>query len=402
MKSESDILRQAERRYHDFLRSLITGEEFFPIPLVLGKSRKASEYGERRDELASLRSAAAKHGFDVGWQEVADRRFGKHHRPVAASFPNEFSFVSALGKSSEVSAFKNEVGHVLSRAPDLKPWLAANVRVVLRELGNWERLLNVVDWLRANPRSGLYLRQLPINGVDTKFVEPRMALLDALVSHPELPSPGEDFRMRYGLLEEEKFVRLRFLDESLRQNCGLPSWAQQLALPISQADRLPLANMTAIIVENLRNLLALPPIAGCVALFGAGDALSNWRRVNWLRSCRCFYWGDLDAHGFAMLARLRDFLPDAESLMMDRENLERHKSLAVVDETRLPAIADQRLTSEEIATLEALTKDRLRLEQERIPMMDVWAAIRSTGMDVGMCLSAGTQQSVCAKNGSRP
>lgn len=380
MKSETDILRQAERKYYDYLRSLVTGDEFFPLPLILGKSRRASEYGERRDELASLRRAATKHGVDVEWQEVADRRFGKHLRPVAASFPNEASFVGALGKSSEVAAFKSEVGHVLSRVSDLKPWLTANVRVVLRELGNWERLINVVVWLRANPRSGLYLRQLPIDGVDTKFVEPRMALLDALVSHPELPSPASDFRTRYGLLEEENLVRLRFLDETLRQHCQLPAFAQQLAMPISQANKLPLGNATAIIVENLRNLLALPPIAGCVALFGAGDALSNWKRVNWLRSCRCFYWGDLDAHGFAMLSRLREFLPEARSLMMDRKNFERHRALSVLDETRVPAIGMGRLTTEELATVELLSSIRLRLEQERIPMADVCIALEEAGI----------------------
>ncbi len=382
MKSETDILRQAERKYHDYLRSLVTGEEFFPLPLILGKGRRASEYGERRDELASLRDAVAKHGFHVEWQEVADRRFGKHNRPASASFLNEKSFVAALGKSAEVSAFKSEVARVVSRIPELKPWLAANVRVVLRELGNWERLLNVVLWLKANPCSGLYLRQLPINGVDTKFIEPRMGLLDALVAHPDVPSTGVGFRMRHGLLEEEHLVRLRFLDDTLRQSCELPALAQQLALPIFQANKLPLGNVTAVIVENLRNLLALPPIAGCVALFGAGDALSNWKRVDWLRTCRCFYWGDLDAHGFAMLSRLREFLPEVSSLMMDRSNFERHRSLAVVDETRSPAIGGQRLTSEEIATLDLLVSERLRLEQERIPMGDVWSAIAEAGMEI--------------------
>ena len=51
-----------------------------------------------------------------------------------------------------------------------------------------------------------------------------------------------------------------------------------------------------------------------------------WRRYHetargWLRRCAVHYWGDIDTHGFAMLARARRALPQTESLLMDRDTL---------------------------------------------------------------------------------
>ncbi|GAA5481292.1 DUF3322 domain-containing protein [Haloferula sargassicola] len=44
--------------------------------------------------------------------------------------------------------------------------------MLLRELGNWPRIVAVGAWLRDHPDSGLYIRQFPIAGVDTKFPDP--------------------------------------------------------------------------------------------------------------------------------------------------------------------------------------------------------------------------------------
>jgi hypothetical protein len=120
--------------------------------------------------------------------------------------------------------------------------------------------------------------------------------------------------------------------------------------------------------ENLRNFLALPPVPGAVALFGSGDALAHWRRVDWLPSTSCHYWGDIDAHGFALLIRLRQFLPHAHSLLMDLATLDRHRALAVPDDTRPPVFDTTLLQPSEAEAYDEVTRQRIRLEQERLPM----------------------------------
>ncbi len=83
------------------------------------------------------------------------------------------------------------------------------------------------------------------------------------------------------------------------------------------------------------------------------------------------HWGDLDTHGFAILARLRGGLPHFCSFLMDRETLHRHRSLWVSEPE--PSTGDLlRLTPGERRVFEELKEKILegkgvRLEQERIP-----------------------------------
>lgn len=368
MNTRSDFLKQAERRYPEFLRSLVSGQPFFPMNLVLGKSGRASNYEKRREELGQLRKDSEALGFEVTWETVDERRFGQHERPVQACFHDERSYIKALGKNAEVTRFREECHRILTRFPEWRPWIENHVRVVLRELGNWERILGVVAWLKENPNSGYYPRQMPIFGIDTKFVESRFALLDELLSFPAELISGTNFRSKWGLKIEEPLVRLRFLDPEIRERCGLPVCADEIALPVTQAGSLPLSGVVVIMVENLRNLLALPKVTGAVALFGSGDALAHWRGVSWLQSTQCHYWGDLDAHGFAMLARLRGFLPHARSLLMDKTTFDLYRMLAVADETRNPAFDTSLLHPNEMDAFSTLSAGRMRLEQERIPM----------------------------------
>jgi hypothetical protein len=299
---------------------------------------------------------------------VEERRFGRHERPTQARFADETSYLEALGKTEEATHFRAECAMILARFPDWKPWVVDHVPAVLRELGSWERLLGVVAWLKENPHSGLYLRQLPIVGVDTKFIESRAALIDQLLAFPDPLVGGTDFRVRWGLRAEEPLVRLRFLDPALRSRCGFPECADEVALPVSRAALLPLHGALVVMAENLRNFLALPPVPGAVALFGSGDALAHWRHVDWLPATTCHYWGDIDAHGFALLARIRQFLPHAHSLLMDHPTLERHRALAVPDDTRPPAFDSSLLHANEAEAYGAVSRHRIRLEQERLPM----------------------------------
>lgn len=48
-------------------------------------------------------------------------------------------------------------------------------------------------------------------------------------------------------------------------------------------------------------------------------------RLRWLVDVEITYWGDVDTHGFAILDRLRAWLPQTRSALMDRENLLAHR-----------------------------------------------------------------------------
>jgi hypothetical protein len=45
----------------------------------------------------------------------------------------------------------------------------------------WPRLLDIVAWLQAHPRPGVYLRQVDIAGVHSKFIEAQRSVLGDLL-----------------------------------------------------------------------------------------------------------------------------------------------------------------------------------------------------------------------------
>ncbi len=370
MFSRDELLAQARRRYAEFLRAVVGGAPFFPVDLRIGKTRRAESYAERAAELAEFRAAAVALGVTVEWRMVSDPRFGPHERPERAFFANEAAFLSALGRTEEARCFRADLGLIRAECPALETWLSANALAVIQHQGLWPALMRVVAWFSANPRSGLYLRQIPVKGVDTKFFEQRKGILHALLlqTQPEaIDLTMKEFEARHGLRWEQPLVRVRFLDPTLQAAHGFP--VADLAIPAPTFRALPLHGVQAIVTENLRNFLALPPLPNAVVVMGSGDAAALLVGAAWLEQARILYWGDMDARGFAILARLRSTYPAAESVMMDLATLERHRDFALKVTPYRSEITG--LTSAEAAALERLGSEGLWLEQERVPFETV-------------------------------
>lgn len=103
--------------------------------------------------------------------------------------------------------------------------------------------------------------------------------------------------------------------------------------------------------------------------WGRGFDVDSVGRLPWLAEAEVIYWGDIDTHGFAILDRLRAWLPQTRSVLMDRETLLAHRDRWVTEDR--PARSTlSRLTSDERELYAELVEgglgDRVRLEQERI------------------------------------
>lgn len=366
MFSREKLLAQARRRYPDFLRAIVEEAEFFPLEIQTGKTNRARDYAALAAELAIFREDAAALGLTVEWRTVSDPRFGPHERPECAFFADETAFLSALGKSSEARHFREDMVLIRTECPILDRWLHTNVLAVVEQHGVWPKLLRCVHWFSAHPRSGMYLRQIPVEGVDTKFFERHASILDELllqIDPGNITAAEARFEARHGLRWEEPLVRVRFLDSELQASHGFP--VADLAVPAPVFRSLPFGSVTAIITENLRNFLALPPLFQSIAVLGSGDAASLLVGTPWLAQSRILYWGDMDARGFSILARMRVAFPHTESVMMDVPTLETHLLFATEVTSYHPQIAG--LTIEESGALQKLGSAGLWLEQERIP-----------------------------------
>jgi hypothetical protein len=369
----------ASWRRGEILAARLTGAQLFPMTLRLkGPTPRevTDRFGEVLDWARALAEASREsrgYGFDLERALVRNRVQGANELPVAAVIPTEADALRLLDRRAAAERFQALAEETLARFPELRDWLARRPMLALEHSKAWPAVLAVLEWFKRHPRPGLYLRQLDIPGVDTKFVESHRKLLSELLD-AVMPSCAIDFsatgakafNRRYGLRSAPPLVRFRLLDPALHLH-GM----SDISLPPEQFAALDLPAARVFITENVTNGLAFPNCPGSVVVFGLGYGLERLSDVQWLRRVETHYWGDIDTHGFGILNRLRGALPAVRSFLMDRETLEAHRPLW----GREPADAryagdSSRLTESERGLFEDLLLDKLgervRLEQERI------------------------------------
>jgi hypothetical protein len=284
--------------------------------------------------------------------------------------PGEREALELIGKIDDAGRFRSLAASTRERLPELVGWLARRPLTALEYAADWDRILTVLLWFREHPRCGLYLRQLDIAGVDTKFIELRKPLLAELLDIVLPPDTVDknaglrNFELRYGLASKPSQVRFRILDQRLAIQ-GLTD----LAVPAREFASLDLPVDHVFITENEINGLAFPRLAGGLVIFGLGYGLDRLSDVRWLQGRALHYWGDIDTYGFHILDRLRALFPAVQSFLMDRETLLQHAGLWVRESDPYDGEL-LRLTSIERALYDDLRYQRLgervRLEQERI------------------------------------
>lgn len=382
----SDLRVRLQRLWErgEWLRSLADGTEgLFPLRLAI-KGPSSSELAERFDVVrAWIAEIAATPHIRIEWREINHRIVGLQRLPQEAWVDSLDDALALAGKRRDAAQFQRLLEITRSRQPKLITWLAQRPLQALEFAGDWERLLAVVDWLRAHPQPGIYLRQAEIANVDTKFIEARRTILSQwldLVMPPEAIDSSRtgaaQFAARYGFREKPTRIRFRVLDESLVVLPGLER--SDIALDADSFARLALRCRRVFITENETNFLAFPDVPQSIVLFGAGYGWEMLERARWLADCAVHYWGDIDTHGFAILDQLRCRFPHVRSFLMDRATLVAHEALWGEEGDQV--VRDlPRLTTQERELFDDLRDNRirrrLRLEQERIGFGWVRAAL---------------------------
>lgn len=368
------------------LASIAGGEPCLPRRLTLKApgSRELSErFPEVQNWIAELSSSAGP--YRIEWRTVNHRILGSNRIPAEIWIDTLEAALRFIGKQRAAGQFAGLVQETGRRQPELMPWLKKRPLRALELAEEWPRLLDVVAWLRAHPRPNIYLRQIDLPGVHTKWMEGHRGVLsewfDLVLPKTcieEAHTGIAGFCRRYGFLEKPLRVRFRLLDPSVRL---LPMQGDQdITLTQTAFASLSLPVSNVFITENEINFLAFPDVADSVVIFGAGYGFENLAAASWLNEKRVYYWGDIDTHGFAILNQLRAILPHAVSFLMDRETLLAHRALW--DEEARPETGKlMRLNAEENGLYDELRRDhwgsRIRLEQERVGFDYLRNALRS-------------------------
>lgn len=363
--------------------SLVNREDLFPRRLTLRRPAPAElseRFNDVRTWIACLQQGAH---YRVVMREVRNKIIGSNAIPDEIwidTIDDAFAFIE---KNREAGRFKLLVESTVKRRPALLPWLAKHPLKALNLADDWHLLLDVIDWMETHPRPGIYLRQMDVPCVHTKFIEARRPVLSELLdlalfadaASAGASGPGQ-FCRRYGFLEKPLRIRFRILDPAVSL---LPADTDQdIAINQDAFNRIKLKAGQVFITENEINFLAFPKLPDSMVIFGAGYGLEMLAQAEWLQEREVYYWGDIDTHGFAILDQLRQYLPKARSFLMDRETLMAHKTLW--GKEPMQARRDlPRLTSEERALFTDLRDNRIgrfvRLEQEKIGFAWVQAAL---------------------------
>lgn len=309
---------------------------------------------------------------------VRSRSLGANEVPAFVVLDTIEELAKFVGHLDQIATLDGLLASTAARRPELVPWVSSHPMDVVGVAGEWERMLDVVDWIERTDTSEVYLRHLDLPGVDTKFVERHRKLLGRLLQ-VVLPAERVDadaarFDVRFGFRTVPSYVRFRLLSPVGE----LPAGLSELSVRVDELASFELSVRTVFVVENQATYLAFPDVPDAIVVFGEGFKVSTLEAVAWLAERDLVYWGDIDTHGFWILDQLRSRVPGVRSMLMDEATLAAHLD-RVVREDKPTAVPLEHLTPEESDLYRDLVEDRfgqaVRLEQERIRFGAVRAAL---------------------------
>lgn len=373
------IRQYAEHAFLRYIKQWVNGNTNDRFPLTVPRSSvRLTDYGkisELQRVVEDLKSQA-KSDERLGYTVVVERRRarggGENEEIAKIRIDSEADLVWLANQREQFQQFKLAVSRLRSQLPELDDWIRRCPRKLLASLEFIDGLIEVVDYLKKNPRPGVFARELPLS-VETKFLEQHQGILDAWLSEcpRELRVFGEDdFFAKYGMRNDRDHHAINVLDPDLQTEFSIPF--KELSLSMRDLRGLRVKGVRVIFVENRINLLTLPPLKRTIGVDGKGKYVNQYASLPWLSSCESYYWGDMDVEGFGILASFRAALRNhgletrLPSLMMDQASFDRFSKFAVSHTPSKVAVNLEFLSVEERSLLEMLLSKKRRLEQERL------------------------------------
>jgi hypothetical protein len=384
MRLPEDVLRWARQRYIKQRRRWLDGMGEWPLTLSL----------ERPGEQAALRDPAAVRAWSQAWanwrpsnvdvsleaDEVAWRRIGVQTLPRRIMFNTPAGLAQFIGDGASWQRVTLRRKALLLHWPQLAD---IGVGTHFDILADWDdadfaKLTVLLTWFEAHPHSGFYLRQLPVHGIDTKWLDlHRRGVVSDLLRRIRGSggTSGDDamqdlapkFYELCGLRRPPTRMRVLLLCPELRRSAG---GLRDIEAPLEQLRELNIAPQRALIVENLETAYALPDFPATVAFAKLGNAVSLVSQMPWVRNIPIVYWGDIDTHGFNILALARRTLGNVSSILMDEATLDAHRERCIPEPCQMCSADTSILTQAESAVYLGLLRNTwgksLRLEQERL------------------------------------
>jgi hypothetical protein len=356
------------------LREVTQDSGYFPRQLICKKPTSddlSSRFNEVRQWIGALTQIEGK-GYRIEWRQVRHRVIGVNRLPAKVWVDSAADAIKILGQQKVSERYQHLFQHIVTAQHALGGWL---VKYPLRMLEQeWTRLLAIIAWLQMNPRPGIYLRQIDLPDINSKFIEQHRGILTELLDltlPPEAIDPLArgvvQFNRRFGFRDKPQRVRYRFAGQD--REIDSHEFAS-LNLPVT----------TVLVIENEISFLTVPEPAGSMVIFGRGYGFDMLSSARWLCRQKLYYWGDIDTHGFAILSQFRQLYPHTQHVLMDENTLFMHRSSWVEEDKPCLRLLPN-LTEQEQRLYQALAHNhfgaKVRLEQEHISANWVRQALES-------------------------
>lgn len=365
------LVVKREWRNEAALRARLTGDKAFPLRIGL----KPPQGNSAVQNLEHFRHfVAAWQRFSqpelVEWESRTYRKISRQDVPVALVIQDIRQLLNYLGAEAVARSqrWEQNMSPLLALDSSLYPALVKHLNIIEAMTPDEVQLLaSLLPQLEQGMGQGLYLRALPLVGVDTKFLESYQTLVSDLldVLHAGEVTTCSGLLNWLGCQDNPRgWLTIRPLCQQVERALG---GHPVLQLPADHLLHQGLSGSHILIVENLQSGLGLPELKDSLAIVGGGRNTA-WTRAEWLQARHVGYWGDIDTWGLQCLSDVRSRLPDVTALMMDEETLLRHQDRMVVEPEPIrkqPAC----LTESELQLFNALTNHAYpgsRLEQERL------------------------------------
>ncbi len=388
MKFPDDVQKELKRRFKNKHREWLEASDYpvqleqsvSPLEVTLGVPTENQALKQVEDVRAWVVAWQSWNGVgSLSWGERRWRKLGTQPVPEKLLLSGPGEVAQWIGEADRWDRAQQRYRDLIGRWPQLSNKLPRYFPILADyNEGDYWRLIDMVAWIEKNPASDLYPRQLPVSGLDSKWLEKRRGLLADLVDAVRGESSTEgDFYGRCGLKAPPQLIRLRILDCSLRQRIGGLS---DISAPWEQLAELDLPVSSVFIVENLQTGLAFDDLPESIVIMQLGYGVDVLGRLPWIAKAQCIYWGDLDTHGFAILNRARSYLPELKSVLMDEAILRNHQDLWVEEKDQHAAETLPLLTDPEQSVYQAIKHNtwgqNVRLEQERIDWDVAWKTLQ--------------------------
>ncbi len=379
MSYYQNVEKKLQRVYErgEVHRSFVTNEPFFVEIRLRAPTQKElqNDFVGYKKAIEKLRSR-----FRVEMEEKNYKQLGTQLLPKKVVYAEIEPFLRAINKFEEFQTWKKAYEYYVEKLPKLKTLFLQKPFLALENSAIAKEVVAIAEFFIHNPKPLCYVRELPILGIDTKFIEKNRKFLDQVLgtvlqdeefdtSITQLGDGG--FERKYGLKTPPTFIRFR----TFGGLCGF----EDVSLPLESFAKLQLDLKAVFIVENLQTFLAFPLQKGMMVVFGKGYSASGLQAAKWLYSKKIYYFGDIDIDGLAILSSFRSVFPDTKSCCMDMQTLKTYEKLAHFTEQKTKEMP-KNLTQKEQELYSYLLQTKkddktLRLEQERIQIMYIKKAI---------------------------